>query len=172
MKVKRSMYVETERERTSVLQAIRACEWNAEMNPIFLTVTEPGIVNHDFSETSRQVPVTVVLRNFSLTYPSKYTLKLVSEEKEDDFPGTRDLAPPSWIGRLTFRGTLEPMQHVTLTPTLLVTRPDTYALDGWQLEVEVGQMIDQSWRTLYRYLEKPSKAHRPCVTVVAIAPPS
>jgi trafficking protein particle complex subunit 8 len=140
--------------------------------------------------------VTVVLRNFSLTYPSKYTLKLVLEEKEDDFSGTRcafphrfvclgncglndvvslscrDLAPPSWIGRLTFRGTLEPMQHVSLTPTLLVTRPDTYALDGWQLEVEVGEMIDQSWRTLYRYLEKPSKAHRPCVTVVAIAPPS
>jgi len=64
------------------------------------------------------------------------------------------------------------MQHVTLAPTLLVTRPDTYALDSWQLEVEVGQMVDQSWRTLYRYLEKPSKTHRPCVTVVAVAPPS
>jgi len=62
------------------------------------------------------------------------------------------------------------MQYITLTPTLLVTRPDTYALDGWQLEVEVGQMVDQSWQILYRYLEKPSKAHRPCVTVVAIAP--
>lgn len=84
----------------------------------------------------------------------------------------RDLAPPSWIGRLTFRGTLEPMQHVTLTPTLLVTGPDTYALECWQLEVEVGQKIDQSWRSIYRYLEKPSKAHRPCVTVVAMVPPT
>ena len=64
------------------------------------------------------------------------------------------------------------MQHVTLTPTLLVTRPDTYALECWQLEVEVGQKADQSWRTVYRYLEKPSKAHRPCVTVVAVVPPS
>jgi hypothetical protein len=82
----------------------------------------------------------------------------------------RDLAPPSWIGRLTFRGTLEPMQHVTLTPTLLVTGPDTYALACWQLEVEVGQKTDQGWRTIYRYLEKPSKAHQPCVTVVAIVP--
>ncbi len=84
---------------------------------------------------------------------------------------SRDLAPPSWIGRLTFRGTLEPMQHTVLKPTLLATGPDTYALDGWQLEVEVGQRTDQGWRTIYRYLEKPSRVHRPCVTVVAVTPP-
>lgn len=60
------------------------------------------------------------------------------------------------------------MQHVNLTPTLLVTGPDTYALESWQLEVEVGQETGQSWRTIYRYLEKPTKAHPPCVTVVAI----
>lgn|SRR6266702_3028409 len=84
---------------------------------------------------------------------------------------SRDLAPPSWIGRLTFRGTLEPMQHTVLKPTLLATGPDTYALDGWQLEVEVGQRTDQGWRTIYRYLEKPSRDHRPCVTVVAVTPP-
>lgn len=126
-----------------------------------------------------------------MTHPSKYTLKLASETTANDSSGTkcvpfrshlvtvvdqslpgRDLAPPSWIGRLTFRGTLEPMQHVTLTPTLLVAGPDTYALECWQLEVEVGQKTDQSWRTIYRYLEKPSKAHRPCVTVVAIVPPT
>jgi hypothetical protein len=83
---------------------------------------------------------------------------------------SRDLAPPSWIGRLTFRGTLEPMQHTILKPTLLATGPDTYALDGWQLEVEVGQRTDRGWQTLYRYLEKPSRDHRPCVIVVA-APP-
>jgi len=52
MKVKRSMYTETQREKANILEAIRACEWNAEMNPIFLTVTEPGIVHHHFSETS------------------------------------------------------------------------------------------------------------------------
>jgi trafficking protein particle complex subunit 8 len=82
-------------------------------------------------------------------------------------PPCRDLIPPSWIGRLTFRGTLEPMQHVILTPTLLVTGPNTYALEGWQLGVEVGQQTDQGWRTFYHYLEKPPKTHRPCVTVVA-----
>ena len=63
------------------------------------------------------------------------------------------------------------MQHVTLTPTLLVASPDSYALGGWQLEVEVGQKTDQRWRTIYRYLEKPSKARQPCVIVVATAPP-
>jgi hypothetical protein len=125
-----------------------------------------------------------------MSHSSKYTLKLASEATADDPSATkcalplfvcdycltalvplpcRSLAPPSWIGRLTFRGTLEPMQHVTLTPTLLVTWPDSYSLQGWQLEVEVGQKTDQSWRTIYRYLEKPSKAHRPCVTVVATA---
>ena len=81
-----------------------------------------------------------------------------------------DLAPPSWIGRLTFRGTLEPMQHTILKPTLLATGPDTYALDDWQLEVEVGQRTDQGWQTLYRYLEKPPRDHRPCVIVVAASP--
>ena len=127
-----------------------------------------------------------------MSHPSKYTLKLAPEATANDpsadkcaFPlfvcdyclttsvplPCRSLTQPSWIGRLTFRGTLEPLQHVTLTPTLLVTGADSYALEGWQLEVEVGQKSDQSWRTIYRYLEKPSKAHRPCVTVVAIAPP-
>lgn len=125
-----------------------------------------------------------------MTHPSKYTLKLASEATASDPSAAkyafflffiwrslldrsaryRDLAPPSWIGRLTFRGTLEPMQHVTLTPTLLVTGPDTYALEGWQLEVEVGQKTGQSWRTIYRYLEKPPRAHRPCVTVIASRP--
>ena len=52
MKVKRSMYAETQRERSSVLEAIRASEWNAEMNPISLVIIEPDIVKHNFSELS------------------------------------------------------------------------------------------------------------------------
>ena len=62
------------------------------------------------------------------------------------------------------------MQHTILKPTLLSTGPDTYALDDWQLEVEVGQRTDQGWQTLYRYLEKPPRDHRPCVIVVAASP--
>ncbi|KAI9460993.1 ER-golgi trafficking TRAPP I complex 85 kDa subunit-domain-containing protein [Lactarius psammicola] len=171
MKVKRSMYAETQRERLNVLEAIRASEWNAEMNPISLVTIEPDIVRHNFSELSCHVPVTVMLRNFSMTHPSRYTLKLASEVTPDDPSGLKDLAPPSWIGRLTFRGTLEPMQHTVLKPTLLATGPDTYVLNGWQLEVEVGRRTDQGWQTIYRYLEKPSRDRRSCVTVVAVSPP-
>ncbi|KAH9082196.1 hypothetical protein EDB83DRAFT_2336975 [Lactarius deliciosus] len=171
MKVKRSMYAETQRERSSVLEAIRASEWNAEMNPVSLVTIEPDVVRHNFSELSCHVPVTLMLRNFSMTHPSRYTLKLASEVTLNDPSGPKGLAPPSWIGRLTFRGTLEPMQHTVLKPTLLATGPDMYTLDGWQLEVEVGQRTDRGWQTIYRYLEKPSRDHRPCVTVVAVTPP-
>ena len=55
MKVKRSMYAETQRERSSVLEAIRASEWNAEMNPVSLVTIEPDIVRHNFSKLS--VPI-------------------------------------------------------------------------------------------------------------------
>jgi trafficking protein particle complex subunit 8 len=50
LKVNRSMYAETDRERSSILEAIRASEWNAEMNPVSLTTIEPGVIDHDFSE--------------------------------------------------------------------------------------------------------------------------
>jgi hypothetical protein len=62
MKVKRSMYAETQRERSSVLEALRASEWNAEMNPVSLVITEPGVVRHNFSELS--VPTVHPLRDF------------------------------------------------------------------------------------------------------------
>lgn len=50
MKVKRSIYAETQMERSSILEAIRTSEWNAEMNPVSLTTIEPGVIHHDFSE--------------------------------------------------------------------------------------------------------------------------
>jgi hypothetical protein len=109
LKVKRIMYAETDRERSSILEAIRASEWNAEMNPVSLTTIEPGVINHDFSERSEsinthalesvspclpyrscQIPVTFMLRNFSMTHPSKYTLRLASSEASTNDPlGTK-----------------------------------------------------------------------------------
>lgn len=47
-KVKRSMYAETQREKIEISQSIRESEWNAEMNPLVVTVHE-GVVEHDFS---------------------------------------------------------------------------------------------------------------------------
>ena len=55
LKVKRSIYAETQREKSSVLEAIRTSEWNAEMNPVSLITIEPGVIDHDFSE--RSVPI-------------------------------------------------------------------------------------------------------------------
>lgn len=52
LKVKRSMYAETDIERLSILESIRASEWNAEMNPVLLTTIEPDVISHDFSERS------------------------------------------------------------------------------------------------------------------------
>ena len=60
LKVKRSMYAETEIERSNILKAIRASEWNAEMNPVSLTTIEPGVINHDFSERSVSIDAHVL----------------------------------------------------------------------------------------------------------------
>lgn len=49
-KVKRSMYAETQREKEEILDAIRASEWNAEMNPIFVTLQHGHTVEHKFAE--------------------------------------------------------------------------------------------------------------------------
>lgn len=47
-KVGRSLYAESQREKTEILQSIRNSEWNAEMNPLIVTIQE-GVVEHDFS---------------------------------------------------------------------------------------------------------------------------
>ncbi|KAI0271395.1 ER-golgi trafficking TRAPP I complex 85 kDa subunit-domain-containing protein [Gloeopeniophorella convolvens] len=172
MKVKRSMYAETQREKDNVLEAIRTCEWNSEVNPISLVTTEPEAINHDFSKSHCLIPVSMTLRNFSMTHPSKYTLKLASDSRDARVPGSEELAPPAWIGRLTFRGILEPLEHTTIQPTLHVTQPDTYTVEGWQLEVEVGQMTGQGWQTAYRYVVNPPTDRRSCtsITVTSTAP--
>lgn len=48
-KVKRSMYAETRRENMEVLDAIRNSEWNAEMDPMVLSLIDGGSKNHDFT---------------------------------------------------------------------------------------------------------------------------
>ena len=48
--MKRSMYAETERERQDILDAVRTCDWNAEMDPTVVSVREGFTVKHDFSQ--------------------------------------------------------------------------------------------------------------------------
>jgi hypothetical protein len=49
-KVKRSMYAETQREKMEVLDAVRGSEWNAEMNPVVLSLQETSALIHDFRQ--------------------------------------------------------------------------------------------------------------------------
>lgn len=49
-KVKRSMYAETVREKKELLDGIRTSEWNAEMDPIDVSVQDVGPIEHDFSK--------------------------------------------------------------------------------------------------------------------------
>ncbi|KAG8219699.1 ER-golgi trafficking TRAPP I complex 85 kDa subunit-domain-containing protein [Butyriboletus roseoflavus] len=80
-KVKRSMYAETQREKTEILQSIRDSEWNAEMNPLVVTIQE-GVVEHDFSQGPCLATVKFFLRNHSLTHPSRYVIKFGAREDE------------------------------------------------------------------------------------------
>ncbi len=50
MKIKRSMYAETERERQAILEAVRNCEWNRETDPIAIFVQDGTVVEHDFRQ--------------------------------------------------------------------------------------------------------------------------
>ena len=52
-KAKRSMYAETQRERAEVLEAVRNSLWNADSNPLLVTVEDGLIVEHDFKKGYR-----------------------------------------------------------------------------------------------------------------------
>jgi len=69
-----------------------------------------------------------------------------------------DLLPPAYTGRLTFRGTLKPLESTRITPKIWVVCPGTYALSGWRLETEVLDTPpgEADVRILHRYQEEPS----------------
>ena len=97
MKVKRSMYAETQHEREAILQAVKNCEWNMETDPMLVLAKDGTVVEHDFRQgcalecyfpvsddaltqnlsSPCHVPIAFTLRNLSLTHPAKATLKLV-----------------------------------------------------------------------------------------------
>ena len=50
-KAKRSMFAETQRERQEIMDGIRRCDWNFEVNPLVAVVkAEVEVVHHDFSK--------------------------------------------------------------------------------------------------------------------------
>ena len=50
MKVKRSMYAETQRERAAILHAVKNSDWNRETDPILVFVKDGTVVEHDFRQ--------------------------------------------------------------------------------------------------------------------------
>ncbi|GBE78241.1 hypothetical protein SCP_0111240 [Sparassis crispa] len=172
-KVKRSMYAETRRQRSEILRSIRDSEWNAEMNPVVVTVQDGRRVDHDFSKGPRHVSVAFTLRNLSLTHPSRIVLKLQSASAEP--ASSAALLPPQYAGRLTYRSTLAPSASHIFQVKLWVTRPGSYALDGWTVETDVGERANAGtstgvWRTRHRYVQGPLADYRHSVTVVDVTP--
>ncbi|KZP10535.1 hypothetical protein FIBSPDRAFT_1051266 [Athelia psychrophila] len=167
-KVKRSMYAETQREKEEILDAIRNSEWNAEMDPTNVSLQQGRVLEHNFAEGGRRVETPITLRNLSFTHHSRFVLKFESSGEADS--GSSDLLPPPYSGRLTFRGALEPMQSITLLPTVWITRPGTYSLAGWRLETEVGEVNDGgAWRTRQRFVQGPPAGDSSCISVSNIA---
>ncbi|KAJ7071158.1 ER-golgi trafficking TRAPP I complex 85 kDa subunit-domain-containing protein [Mycena amicta] len=144
-KVKRSMYAETQRQRQELVESLRHSEWNTEMNPIVLTREEKPL-SHQFSNGPCQLAIPLRLRNYSATLISRYVLRLGSE-----LPSAPDVLPPSYTGRVTYRGSLGPLECVEITPRIWVACPGTYALSGWRLETEV---LDAEESVRHRYEEE------------------
>ncbi|KAJ6621602.1 ER-golgi trafficking TRAPP I complex 85 kDa subunit-domain-containing protein [Mycena sp. CBHHK59/15] len=161
-KVKRSMYAETQRQKIEILDAIRQSEWNSEMNPIVVTQEEAPVC-HDFSKGPCHIPVPFILRNFSPTHTARFVLRLTPESNSCP----PDLLPPAYTGRLTFRGTLQPSEFLTISPKIWVVCPGTYALSGWRLETEVLEVssLKADAEIRHRYLEEPSLASIVSITV-------
>ncbi|KAG6818052.1 hypothetical protein H0H87_009207 [Tephrocybe sp. NHM501043] len=158
-KVKRSMYAETQKEKMEVLEAIRTSEWNTEMNPVILLLQEPATTCHDFSLGSvhfvlkillRVILITVgfirpcrtsmtmTIRNYSLTHKARFVLRLDTDANGHP---SASLLPPPYIGRLTFRGTLDPAKSTIIKPDLWITRAGSYGSGRWSLETEVVEDI-------------------------------
>ncbi|KAL1737123.1 ER-golgi trafficking TRAPP I complex 85 kDa subunit-domain-containing protein [Schizophyllum commune] len=156
-KVKRSMYAETQRERAEVLTAVRASEWNMEMDPLVVRALAGSRVEHDFSRGPLRIPVPFAVRNFSQSHTCGFALKFSSTAGV--YPPSTQIQPPPYSGRLTFRGRLEPCQSTTITPSLWITRPGTYSLGNWKAETEVYEQEETAGGTpavRHRYLQTPA----------------
>ncbi|KAM5531871.1 hypothetical protein V8D89_014425 [Ganoderma adspersum] len=182
MKVKRSMYAETQREREAILHAVKNCEWNVETDPMLVLVKDGTVVEHDFRQGPCHVPIAFTLRNLSLTHPARAVLKLVEPPLADS---PSDLLPPPYAGRLIHRHVLAPSQSTTVRAKLWASRPGCFALNSWTLETEVGEPSPSpepelapsvsptppkgAWRSRHlRYVQSPRAGDRSCVTVVDI----
>ncbi|KAI1793952.1 ER-golgi trafficking TRAPP I complex 85 kDa subunit-domain-containing protein [Ganoderma leucocontextum] len=181
MKVKRSMFAETQREREAILHSVKNCEWNMETDPMLVLVKDGTVVEHNFRQGPCHVPIAFTLRNLSLTHPARATLKLVEPPAADGL--SSDLLPPPYAGRLMHRYILAPSQSTIVHAKLWATRPGCFALSSWTVETEVGEpslspelppsaslaQPKGGWRSRHlRYVQSPRAGDRSCVTVVDV----
>ncbi|KAH9837148.1 ER-golgi trafficking TRAPP I complex 85 kDa subunit-domain-containing protein [Rhodofomes roseus] len=161
-KVKRSMYAETQRERSDIIRAIRESEWNAEMDPTVVTTCVKGTVRHDFSDGPCSVSVKYILKNLSPTHSSRVTLRLAAVPPDTE---TTALLSPRYAGRLTHRREIEPYGTAVIYSKVWATRPGSFRLDEWVAETQVTTSGRTHTRHL-RYVQGPPLEHRVCFSVV------
>lgn len=160
----KSMYAETMRENELLLQHFRECEWNRETDPL-VVVARPfkAVVEHDFATGPCLVPIELSLHNYSPTHPLRYTLRLSGVRIA---PHNRHSFIATYSGQLTHHGQLGPQENATARAQLRAPSSGSFSIDGWQVEVEVGEPIAPSdeneakveWKSLARYAQHPSGA--------------
>lgn len=162
VKVKRSMYAETQRQRSEIIRAIRESEWNAEMDPTVVTTGVDGAIQHDFSKGPCSVSVKYTLKNLSPTHPSRVTLRIAASPPDVQ---TSTLLSPRYAGRLTHHREIEPYGTAAVDSKVWVTRPGSFRLDDWTAETQVITSERTHTRHL-RYVQGPPLEHRVCFSVV------
>ncbi|KAI0094770.1 ER-golgi trafficking TRAPP I complex 85 kDa subunit-domain-containing protein [Irpex rosettiformis] len=165
-KAARSMYAETQRERSEVLEAVRNSEWNTESDPLVMTVEDGLIVEHDFKQGPCSVPVRFTMRNQSLTHNVHYTLRLLNS---DTSRSEQLLHAPQYVGRLTHKGELQPSQSAVVSAKLSARTSGGYGLDSWKVVIDVlePQKDNSQPRVVrQRYERTPQAGNNASVTIV------
>ncbi|KAG8826095.1 hypothetical protein FRC19_009702 [Serendipita sp. 401] len=163
----KSIYAETKREHELLLQHFKECVWNRETDPLVVSVrpSQP-VFEHDFTRGACPIPVQFTVRNYSPTNPVRYVLRLSGSRMS---PTHLNSFVATYSGQLTYHRLLPPSQSTTVNATLRARWAGQYLLDGWRLEVDVGEAIPiedgtpqesnpaaEPWKTRARYLQHPT----------------
>ncbi|KZW02555.1 hypothetical protein EXIGLDRAFT_415091 [Exidia glandulosa HHB12029] len=148
VKAKRTMYAETVRAQLDIVNAIRNSEWNAEMNPLVVTVASSSAA-HDFSKGACTLPVEFSIRNYSATNPAKFVLRLFNASQQ----ASSGHKAAMFVGQLAYRGVVQPYQHAVVSAKVWLPHQGKYSASSWRLETEVGTAESAgSWTPVARFL--------------------
>ncbi|KAE8270957.1 hypothetical protein A4X09_0g1379 [Tilletia walkeri] len=136
----RSLYAETAKEQAAVLNNLLTSSLGVTENPVMITLLAEGIVAHDFERGAARVPVSFKLRNLSDRQRASFRLTLLQSEEDADAP----LAIAPWVGRASFRGSLEAGASRVVTASMLVESPSIVSSGLWSGEIRVEGGISGS----------------------------